>query len=169
MLELIIQDFTNNKKIMGIMQAATRESSRSPPAFVHNGVTDTILRSIPMFGSSRACTFCSEEIKKDILMEQGTVFVIQDLFPVTQGHLLIIPFRHTLDYFTMTDEERLDAQQVLIALKDKITNYDSTVVGFNIGVNCGEAAGQTVLHAHIHLIPRREGIALFSKHFDYLR
>ena len=122
-----------------------------------------------MLGSSHTCTFCSEEVKSRILMELGTVYVIEDLYPVTHGHLLIIPFRHTLDYFTMTDEERFDAQQVLIALKEQIMRYDSTVQGFNIGINCGVAAGQSVLHAHIHLIPRREGIELFNKHFDYLR
>ena len=122
-----------------------------------------------MLGSSHPCRFCSEEVKSRILMLQGTVYVIEDLYPVTHGHLLIIPFRHTLDYFTMTDEERLDAQQVLLALREQITRYDSTVKGFNIGINCGVAAGQSVLHAHIHLIPRREGIELFNKHFDYLR
>ncbi len=122
-----------------------------------------------MFGLSHTCTFCSDEVKSHILMEQGTVYVIEDLYPVAQGHLLIIPFRHTLDYFTMTDQERLDAQRALIALKEQITLYDSTVQGFNIGVNCGAVAGQSVLHAHIHLIPRREGIELFKKHFDYLR
>jgi diadenosine tetraphosphate (Ap4A) HIT family hydrolase len=122
-----------------------------------------------MLGLSHPCMFCSEEVKSRILMEQGTVYVIEDLYPVTHGHLLIIPFRHTLDYFTMTDEERLDTQQVLLALKEQITRYDSTVKGFNIGINCGLAAGQSVLHAHIHFIPRREGIELFNKHFDYLR
>ena len=122
-----------------------------------------------MLGSARRCMFCSEEVKRHILMEQGTVYVIEDLYPVTHGHLLIIPFRHTQDYFSMTDEERLDSQQVLIALREQITRYDSTVQGFNIGINCGSVAGQSVLHAHIHLIPRREGIGLFNKHFDYLR
>lgn len=122
-----------------------------------------------MLGSSHSCLFCSEEVKNHILMTQGTVYVIEDLYPVTHGHLLIIPFRHTLDYFTMTDEERLDAQQLLIALKEQIMHYDSTVQGFNISINCGVAAGQSVMHAHIHLIPRREGIALFNKHFDYLK
>ena len=122
-----------------------------------------------MLGSSRICTFCSEEVKSRILMEQGTVYVIEDLYPVTHGHLLVIPFRHTLDYFTMTDEERLDAQKVLIALREQITQYDSTVEGFNIGINCGRAAGQSVLHAHIHLIPRRVGIELFNKNFAYLK
>jgi len=122
-----------------------------------------------MPGPPHACPFCTEGVKGHILMTQGTVYVIEDLYPVTSGHLLVIPFRHTLDYFTMTDEERLDAQQLLIALKEQITRYDSTVQGFNIGINCGVAAGQSVLHAHIHLIPRREGIGLFNKHFDYLR
>lgn len=122
-----------------------------------------------MLGSPHSCIFCSDEIKGRILMERGTVYVIEDLYPVTQGHLLIIPFRHTMDYFTMTDTERLDAQQALIALREQITRYDSTVQGFNIGINCGAAAGQSVPHAHIHLIPRREGIGLFGKHFDYLR
>jgi diadenosine tetraphosphate (Ap4A) HIT family hydrolase len=122
-----------------------------------------------MFRSTHKCLFCSEEVKHRILMTQGTVYVIEDLYPVTHGHLLVIPFRHTLDYFSMTDEERLDAQKVLIALKEQITQYDSTVQGFNIGINCGVAAGQSVMHAHFHLIPRREGIELFNKHFDYLK
>jgi diadenosine tetraphosphate (Ap4A) HIT family hydrolase len=122
-----------------------------------------------MLGLSHPCTFCSEEVKHRILMSQGTVYCIEDLYPVTQGHLLVIPFRHTPDYFTMTDEERLDAQKVLIALKEQITQYDSTVQGFNIGINCGIAAGQSVLHAHIHLIPRRLGIELFNKSFDYIK
>jgi diadenosine tetraphosphate (Ap4A) HIT family hydrolase len=122
-----------------------------------------------MLGLSRPCAFCSEEVKHRILMSQGTVYVIEDLYPVTQGHLLVIPFRHTLDYFSMTDEERLDAQKVLIALRKQITQYDSSVEGFNIGINCGRAAGQSVLHAHIHLIPRRVGIELFNKSFEYIK
>jgi len=121
-----------------------------------------------MLGFARKCAFCSDEIQHRILMEQGTVFAVEDLYPVTQGHLLVIPYRHTLDYFSMTDEERSDAQRLLIALRDQIMRYDSTVQGFNIGINCGPVAGQSVLHAHIHLIPRREGIELFNKHFDYL-
>jgi len=122
-----------------------------------------------MLGFARKCVFCSDEIRHRVLMEQGTVFAVEDLYPVTQGHLLVIPHRHTLDYFSMTDEERFDAQRMLIALREQILRYDSTVQGFNIGINCGPVAGQSILHAHIHLIPRREGIELFNKHFDYLR
>ena len=122
-----------------------------------------------MMGFSGKCILCSDDVKRHILTEQGTVFAVEDIYPVTRGHLLIVPYRHTLDYFTMTDEERHDAQQLLIALKEQITRYDSTVQGFNIGINCGVVAGQSILHAHIHLIPRREGIELFNKHFDYFR
>jgi diadenosine tetraphosphate (Ap4A) HIT family hydrolase len=121
-----------------------------------------------MLGFTTKCAFCSDEVRHRILMEQGTVFAVEDLYPVTQGHLLVVPRRHTLDYFSMTDEERFDAQQMLLALREQIIRYDSTVQGFNIGINCGQVAGQSILHAHIHLIPRREGIELFNKHFDYL-
>jgi diadenosine tetraphosphate (Ap4A) HIT family hydrolase len=120
-----------------------------------------------MLGFAMKCAFCSDEIRHRILMEQVTVFAVEDLYPVTQGHLLVVPHRHTLDYFSMTDEERLDAQKILISLREQIMRYDSTVQGFNIGINCGQVAGQSILHAHIHLIPRREGIELFNKHFDY--
>ncbi|GFE61148.1 HIT family protein [Geobacter sp. AOG2] len=121
-----------------------------------------------MWGFARKCVFCSDAIHHRVLMELGTVFAVEDLYPVTQGHLLVVPYRHTLDYFSMTDEERSDAQRLLIALREQIMRYDSTVQGFNIGINCGPVAGQSILHAHIHLIPRREGIELGNKHFDYL-
>ncbi|CAG1022952.1 ATP adenylyltransferase [Patescibacteria group bacterium] len=103
------------------------------------------------------CIFCSEEISKRIIASHGSVFAIEDKYPVTRGHLLIIPYRHTSDYFSMTPEERQDADKLLRLLKSKILGEDKTVTGFNIGMNCGEIAVQTVMHAHIHLIPRREG------------
>ena len=68
-----------------------------------------------------------------------------------------IPFRHTEDFFSMTSRERGDADDLLRILRNRIMSMDSTVTGFNVGVNCGESAGQTIPHAHIHLIPRREG------------
>ena len=57
----------------------------------------------------------------------------------------------------MTSEERGDAEDLLRVLRDKILAVDPSILGFNVGANCGEAAGQTVMHAHIHLIPRRKG------------
>jgi diadenosine tetraphosphate (Ap4A) HIT family hydrolase len=103
------------------------------------------------------CHFCDPERIKDKVGEKGTVFALEDGNPVTPGHLLIIPHRHTADYFTMTAQERRDAEALIIDLRNKIINEDPTVLGLNIGTNCGVIAGQSVMHAHIHLIPRRKG------------
>jgi diadenosine tetraphosphate (Ap4A) HIT family hydrolase len=103
------------------------------------------------------CPFCDPEKKEVIIAQNGTTYAVEDGFPVTPLHTLIIPRRHTLDYFTMTSQERRDAEDLINYLRDKITSEDPTVLGFNIGVNCGKIAGQSVMHAHIHLIPRRKG------------
>ena len=89
--------------------------------------------------------------------KHNSVFAIKDNYPVTKGHHLIIPFRHTENYFSMTDKEREDATALLKELKSKLEEGDRTITGFNIGMNSGETAGQTVMHSHIHLIPRRKG------------
>lgn len=90
-------------------------------------------------------------------MGEGTVCAIPDLYPVTPGHHLIIPKRHVASYFDMTAEERRDVDSLLLRLREQILSDDQAVKGFNIGMNCGVVAGQTIAHAHIHLIPRREG------------
>jgi diadenosine tetraphosphate (Ap4A) HIT family hydrolase len=103
------------------------------------------------------CAFCGEEVVKHAVAVTGSVLALPDKYPVTRGHVLIVPRRHTLDYFTMTPEEHRDAEDLLAKLRKQILESDPTVVGFNVGANCGEAAGQTIEHAHIHLIPRRAG------------
>jgi diadenosine tetraphosphate (Ap4A) HIT family hydrolase len=72
-------------------------------------------------------------------------------------HSLIIPKRHIQDYFDLTTEELIACDQLIRSLKDEISNSDNSVNGFNIGMNSGETAGQTIFHCHIHLIPRRTG------------
>lgn len=103
------------------------------------------------------CSFCYENIENRIVDELGTVSAIKDGFPVTEGHLLIIPKRHCADYFSLFDAEKRDADKLLMTLKNRISEKDSSVTGFNIGMNSGEDAGQTIFHCHIHLIPRRVG------------
>lgn len=103
------------------------------------------------------CPFCSASIDSKTIERLGTVVAIKDKHPVTKGHILVLPIRHTPDFFSMTLEEKKDADNLIRILRDKIEKADSTVTGFNIGVNCGKSAGQTITHAHIHLIPRREG------------
>ena len=101
------------------------------------------------------CLFCKME-GLTVIAENKTVYAIMDSSPVSQNHMLIIPKRHCLDYFEMTRQERCDAHELIETLKDRILENDPAVKGFNIGVNCGETAGQTVFHTHIHLIPRRK-------------
>jgi len=84
-------------------------------------------------------------------------YVIHDAFPVTPGHTLIIPKRHVATYFDLGQAEVNACTQLLHAAKARIEAMDPSVQGFNIGVNDGEVAGQTILHCHLHVIPRRPG------------
>lgn len=85
----------------------------------------------------------------------GSVYVIFDGYAVAPGHVLVIPVEHRADYFELTDQERRDTHLVFEALSRAYR--DAGVTDFNIGWNCGEAAGQTIMHAHGHFIPRRLG------------
>ncbi|MCL6449168.1 MAG: HIT family protein [Armatimonadetes bacterium] len=114
-------------------------------------------------GFDPACPFCRLQETDQVVAEKGTVLAIRDAHPVTPGHLLIIPRRHTPEYFTLTPQEKRDADRLLAFLRNKIRKADPSVEGFNIGTNCGEAAGQTIMHAHIHLIPRRKGDTPFPQ------
>ncbi|MEA3232598.1 MAG: HIT family protein [Thermodesulfobacteriota bacterium] len=102
------------------------------------------------------CLFCQWIAEREPVETMGTVAAFNDGYPVTEGHLLIVPLRHTTDGFSMTEQELRDSEALLRTLSEKISKSDSSVTGFNIGMNIGESAGQTVFHAHIHLIPRRD-------------
>jgi diadenosine tetraphosphate (Ap4A) HIT family hydrolase len=93
------------------------------------------------------------------LVELGTVAAIADSFPVAKGHVLVIPRRHVESYFEFTETEVTDAWRLLNLLRQRLTSEHPDIQGFNVGVNDGDAAGQTISHAHIHLIPRRRGDA----------
>ncbi len=103
------------------------------------------------------CPFCADEVRAHGVAAYGTVLAIPDARPVTEGHLLVITRRHTPDFFTMTDQEKGDLMHLLSVLREQALRSDPTITGFNIGTNCGESAGQRILHAHVHFIPRREG------------
>lgn len=103
------------------------------------------------------CPFCATETATRQVAEHGTVFAIRDRFPVTEGHLLLISIRHVPDWFDLSDRERRDAEELLLQLREQLCTEDPSITGFNIGINSGPSAGQTVMHAHIHIIPRRDG------------
>ena len=105
------------------------------------------------------CMFCQFQLAehKRVIEENAFAYVIRDEFPVTEHHTLIIPKRHVMDYFGLVTAER-DAIHALIHSQKKVLDaFDPTIDGFNIGMNCGESAGQTIFHCHVHLIPRRKG------------
>jgi diadenosine tetraphosphate (Ap4A) HIT family hydrolase len=102
------------------------------------------------------CLFC-EITAEQIIGHNNLAIAIYDGFPVTELHALVIPKRHAAGYFDLFDPERRAINLLLDEVAATIRDQDKSVAGFNIGINCGEAAGQTVLHAHVHLIPRRVG------------
>jgi diadenosine tetraphosphate (Ap4A) HIT family hydrolase len=101
------------------------------------------------------CLFCA--VDRELIAENELVYAIRDGFPVTPLHSLIIPKRHVASWFDLGQAEVNAITQLLADIKADIEHEDDTVTGFNIGINNGEDAGQTIFHCHVHLIPRRPG------------
>ena len=97
--------------------------------------------------------FVSPFLTKPKLLESEIGFVIYDGFPVSEGHCLVVPHRVYANYFDSTEEE-IVGLQALVLETQKLLREKFSPDGFNVGINCGEAAGQTVPHMHIHVIPR---------------
>lgn len=113
------------------------------------------MRGKHMADENKACPFCGPTAS-DVVAGGKLAYVRRDAFPVSKGHTLIVPRRHVSSIFECTDDER----QGLLALLDEAKvqlDAEFSPDGYNIGVNDGEAAGQTVMHLHIHLIPRYKG------------
>ena len=107
-----------------------------------------------MESPSSPCPFCITA--GDYFLHNSHAYARCDMYPVSPGHLLLLPFRHVASYFDTTHEERM----ALFALLDEakaLLDESHAPSGYNIGINVGEAAGQTVMHMHIHLIPRYAG------------
>ena len=103
------------------------------------------------------CIFC-KKINCKILKQLKYFFIIRDTaYPVTEHHTLIITNRHISDFFELSDEENIELNQILKDQKMELKDLDSNISGFNVGVNIGKDAGQSIMHCHIHLIPRRKG------------
>jgi diadenosine tetraphosphate (Ap4A) HIT family hydrolase len=95
--------------------------------------------------------------RQRIVAENTVAFAIRDKFAVTAGHTLIIPKRHVEDYFGLVPAEVNAINSLMLGQNQLLQKEDSSINGFNIGMNCGESAGQTIFHSHVHLIPRRKG------------
>lgn len=105
--------------------------------------------------SPRTCAFCTLSLAR-VIDENATALVLRDGYPVSPGHTLLIPKRHTGSFFDLSTKERGD----LLTLLDRaklVLDEEFQPQGYNIGINDGAAAGQTVPHLHVHLIPRFDG------------
>ena len=106
------------------------------------------------------CLFCKVQeamYEKEIVFENDFFYATRDSDPVTKLHTLIIPKRHFQSYFDMNIDEIKSINSILNNQKNEIKKLDPEVTAFNIGINDGKDAGQSIYHLHVHLIPRRKG------------
>ncbi len=102
------------------------------------------------------CLFCNIE-KSGCAHENELAYASYDSYPVTEHHCLIIPKRHIKDYFDLSNKELVACNDLIQIVKNEIIKKDPSIKGFNLGTNIGKVSGQSILHCHLHLIPRREG------------
>ena len=102
---------------------------------------------------NQECLFCSISDERVIAFNEY-VFAIRDGYPVADGHTLIIPHRHAVDFFGLTSDESEGARLLIHEIAKNLKDGDDSITAFNIGLNAGVDAGQTILHCHYHLIPR---------------
>jgi ATP adenylyltransferase len=117
---------------------------------------DTDFRNIIKSTKEESCVFCKID-DREIISENEYAYATPDGYAATSGHTLIIPKRHIQDYFDLSEKEREAINNLLRLNRKLLLEKDKSISGFNIGVNCGESAGQSIMHCHIHLIPRRVG------------
>jgi diadenosine tetraphosphate (Ap4A) HIT family hydrolase len=102
------------------------------------------------------CLFCNSKAS-GFAHENDLAYASYDTYPVTEQHCLIIPKRHVVDYFELSNEELIACNDLIKIVKNEVLDKDKSVKAFNVGTNAGKIAGQSIMHCHIHLIPRREG------------
>ena len=102
------------------------------------------------------CLFCNIN-ESGRAHKNDLAYASYDSYPVTNYHCLIIPKRHVENYFDLNEKETIACDQLIRKIKKEIERIDPSVKGFNIGTNSGKVAGQSIMHCHIHLIPRRAG------------
>jgi len=102
---------------------------------------------------NKPCLFC---IPRDVTRQNELAYCTRDSYPVSPGHALVIPFRHCASFFELTPDE-VAACMELVSSERKILDDEFNPDGYNVGVNVSVAAGQSIFHVHIHLIPRYTG------------
>ena len=117
---------------------------------------EPIIRKVHFPENGKKCIFCQKQ-KETVLIQNDLSYSIFDSHPVTEGHTLVIPKRHVE---IISELSLMETESLFLLIKERIrnveTNPDTDILGWNVGINQGEAAGQTIAHLHIHLIPRRK-------------
>ena len=108
-----------------------------------------------MSNPNNPCLFCNIN-QSGSVHENDFAYTSYDSYPVSKYHCLIIPKRHIKDFFDLSNEELIACNNLIKIIKKEIINKDKTVKGFNLGTNIGKISGQSIMHCHFHLIPRRE-------------
>jgi diadenosine tetraphosphate (Ap4A) HIT family hydrolase/predicted house-cleaning noncanonical NTP pyrophosphatase (MazG superfamily) len=158
-MEQIEEKRIHKKKIKGgfesriFAHSVEMDDSNSAKSYFHK--YDELL---PHHTHKSDCLFCKfgKDLNFPIYAKFKHCYVIKDQFPVSNGHVLIIPYEHTENWFTASEEVRQDIMKALSIVKEKL-DIEYSPQGYNIGANCGEVAGQTIMHLHLHLIPRYVG------------
>ncbi len=114
--------------------------------------------SSPADGASGSCPLCRAAAASAERDPAGLAAVVADAWPSSPGHLLVVPLRHVADFFDLTEEETGACLRLLRAAARTLRRTHAPA-GLNVGVNVGAAAGQTIAHVHVHLIPRYAGDA----------
>jgi diadenosine tetraphosphate (Ap4A) HIT family hydrolase len=104
----------------------------------------------------KSCPFCTRIAENQIIVENELAAALSDSYPVSPGHTLIVPRRHIEDFLELTQEEQAAVWALVAPVRQEIER-SRVPSGYNIGVNIGEAAGQTIAHTHLHVIPRYSG------------
>ena len=102
------------------------------------------------------CLFCNTK-ESGFTFENELAYASYDTYPVSKLHCLIIPKRHIKDFFELTNEELVACNDLIKKVKNEVIKKDPNIEGFNLGTNIGKVSGQSILHCHLHLIPRRSG------------
>ena len=107
----------------------------------------------------KECVFCDIRKNNDgnILFSSGSLFAIPDGFPASPGHILIVSKEHREDLFGLSEVEMSELYSMIRRAREHIESAGPPPDGYNVGMNCGAAAGQTIMHFHCHVIPRYRG------------
>lgn len=114
-----------------------------------------MMRLASTYMARNQCPFCNSDAAR-ILLANAAAIALADGYPVAEGHTLVVPRRHVGSLFDLSEDEQADLWKLVALVRARLLT-DKRPDGFTIGVNDGRAAGQTVMHARVHVIPRRQG------------